>query len=133
MAREAILIADDDKAVVMLVSELLRKNGFHVVPAYDSMQAMVGARQTKPRLVILDISMPGGSGMDVLKKLKTMSTTKQIPVLILTGNTDAKMKDLCMDLGAADYLAKPVDLPALLAAINGALGRPAAPPAPTTS
>ena len=133
MAREAVVVADDDKTVVLLVSEFLRKNGFHVIPAFDSMQAMVGVRQSKPKVVILDIGMPGGSGMDVMKKLKAMNTTSQIPVLILTGNTDPKMKEQCLGLGADDYLSKPVDLPVLLSAVNRALGRPDTPPAPTSS
>ncbi|HEX7938818.1 MAG TPA: response regulator, partial [Gemmatimonadaceae bacterium] len=57
MAKETVLIADDDKTVVMLVAEFLRKSGFHVVPAFDSMQAMVGVRQAKPKVVVLDIAM----------------------------------------------------------------------------
>ena len=116
----------------MLVTEVLRKNGFHVIPAFDSMQAMVGVRQSKPKLIVLDIAMPGGSGMDVLKKLKAMNTTSQVQILILTGTTDPKVKEQCLSLGATDYLTKPVDLAAQLAAVNRAMGRsdtPEAPPA----
>ena len=128
-AKETVVVADDDKVVVALVAEFLRKNGFHVVPAFDSMQAMVGVRQAKPRAVVLDIAMPGGNGMDVLKKLKTMNTTTQIPVIILTGNTDPRTKDEALGLGADDYLTKPVDLPALLVALCRAVGRPEPPAA----
>lgn len=129
MAKETVLIADDDKTVVMLVAEFLRKNGFHVVPAFDSMQAMVGVRQAKPRVVVLDIAMPGGGGMDVLKKLKSMTTTTQIPIIILTGSKDATLRDDAFNLGANEFLTKPVDLAALLSAINAALGRPDEPAA----
>lgn len=124
-----MLVADDDKTVVALLSEFLRKNNFHVVPAFDSMQAMVGVRQAKPKAVILDIGMPGGSGMDVLKKLKTMNTTSQIPVLILTGNTDPKVRQQAIELGADTFLSKPPNLPEILSALNAALGRPDSPPA----
>lgn len=129
MAKEAVVVADDDKTVVMLVAEFLRKNGFHVVPAFDSMQAMVGVRQAKPKAVILDIGMPGGTGVDVLKKLKTMNTTSQIPVIILTGSTDSAMKDQVMGMGADEFLTKPVDLDLLLKALNRVLGHPETPAA----
>ena len=124
MAKEAIVVADDDKAMVMLVSEFLRQKGFHVAPAFDAMQAMVGVRQASPKAVILDIGMPGGSGMDILKKLKSMTKTSKIPVLILTGSTDQKTKDEAMGLGADGFLTKPVDLNQLYDALLKALGRP---------
>jgi DNA-binding response OmpR family regulator len=128
-ARETILVADDDKTIVALVSEFLRKNGFHPVPAFDSMQAMVGVRQSKPKAVLLDIAMPGGNGVDILKKLKAMVTTTHIPVIIMTGSTDPTMRDQCMGLGADHFLTKPVNLPELLSALNAVLGRPDTPPA----
>ena len=130
VAKEPIVVADDDKVVVSLISEFLRKKGFTVFPAFDSMQAMLGARQARPKAVILDIAMPGGSGMDVLRKLKTMNTTSQIPVLILTGSTDPHMKEEALGHGADEFLTKPVDLNALYAALLRALGRPPEPEVP---
>lgn len=79
--------------------------------------------------MILDIGMPGGTGVDVLKKLKTMNTTSQIPVIILTGSTDPAMKDQVMGMGADDFLTKPVHLDQLLRSLNRALGHPEAPAA----
>jgi DNA-binding response OmpR family regulator len=123
-AREPIVVADDDRVVVTLVTEFLRKKGFTVFPAFDSMQAMLMARQNKPKAVILDVAMPGGSGMDVLKKLKMSNQTTQIPIIILTGSTDPAMRDAAMGLGAEEFLSKPVDLKVLHAAVLRALGRP---------
>jgi CheY-like chemotaxis protein len=128
-AKEPVLVADDDKTVVALLAEFLRKNNYHVVPAFDSMQAMVGVRQTKPKAVILDIAMPGGNGLDILKKLKTMNTTTQIAVIILTGSTDPKIKDQCLAAGADAFLSKPPNLPELLTVLNAAVGRPDTPAA----
>jgi len=122
--KELILVADDDRTVVLLVSELLRKMGFQAMAAFDAMQVMQMMRQYSPRAVILDLGMPGGSGMDVLKRLKLMSKTSQIPVLILTGATDTKLPDEAKGLGADEFLTKPVDLNALRAALLRALGRP---------
>jgi DNA-binding response OmpR family regulator len=128
--KETIVVADDDHTVVLLVGELLRKKGFQAVAAYDAMQVMQMARQYNPRAVILDLGMPGGSGMDVLKKLKLMSTTKQIPVLILTGSLEPKVAKEARSLGACEFLTKPVDLKALYEALLRALGRPPEPDDP---
>ena len=125
-----IVVADDDRTVVALLTEFLRKKGFQVSPAFDSMQAMVGVRQVNPKAVILDIGMPGGSGMDVLKKLKTMNTTTQIPVLILTGASDPKLAYAARDLGADEFLTKPVHLPDVYDALLRMLGLPPDPAEP---
>lgn len=130
MNKGMIVVADDDKVIVTLVSEFLRKKGFRVFPAHDSMQAMVGVRQQNPKAVILDIGMPGGSGMDVLKKLKSMNTTSQIPVLILTGAIDPKMELTAKGLGADEFLMKPVNLHQLYDALARVLGLPPEPSEP---
>jgi DNA-binding response OmpR family regulator len=108
-----------------MVSEFLRKKGFNVVPAFDSMQAMMGVRNASPKAVILDVNMPGGGGIDVIKKLKSMTKTTQIPVLIMTASLDPKVADEVRDLGADEFLTKPVDLEKLHAALLRVLGRPA--------
>ena len=123
MPKDTIVVADDDRVIVALVADALRKAGFNVFPAFDSMQAMLGVRQN-PKLIILDVGMPGGSGMDVLKKLKAMNKHSQIPVIVLTGSTDQALRDQAMSAGAEEFLTKPVDLPALLAAVRRALGLP---------
>ncbi|MGB0033473.1 MAG: response regulator, partial [Candidatus Sulfotelmatobacter sp.] len=80
-----ILIADDSRLYVHLISGWIQDRGFEVVVASDAIQAFVMATQHRPDAVILDISMPGGSGIDVLKKLKLSTKTKHIPVLVVTG------------------------------------------------
>jgi CheY-like chemotaxis protein len=129
MAKDTILIADDDRTVVTMVAEFLRKKGFNVVVGFDSMQAMVGVRQASPKAVILDVNMPGGNGLDVLNKLKTMNKTTHIPVLILTGSLDPKVADQARTLGADEFLSKPVNLLHLHEALLRALGRPPEPAA----
>ena len=124
MPKDTIVVADDDRVIVALVADSLRKAGFNVFPAFDSMQAMLGARQHNPKAIILDVGMPGGSGMDVLKKLKAMNKLSQIPIIVLTGATDPAVRDQAMAAGAEDFLTKPVDLPALLSAVRKALGLP---------
>jgi CheY-like chemotaxis protein len=104
-----ILIADDSRLHVHLISGWLQDRGIAVVVASDSIQAFVMATQHRPDAVILDISMPGGSGIDVLKKLKLSTKTKHIPVLVVTGNAGKEMRSLVKRLGAEDLLEKPLD------------------------
>jgi DNA-binding response OmpR family regulator len=116
--KDTIVVADDDKVVVTLLGDFLRKKGFNVFVAFDSMQAMMGLRNG-PKAVILDVGMPGGTGLEVLRKMKSMNKTSHIPVIILTASTDPKIADEARELGAEEFLTKPVDL----AAVNGAVRR----------
>jgi CheY-like chemotaxis protein len=75
--------------------------------------------QHLPDAVILDISMPGGSGIDVLKKLKLSTKTKHIPVLVVTGNAGNEMRSLVKRLGAADLLEKPLDCAKFCTILSG--------------
>jgi CheY-like chemotaxis protein len=104
-----ILIADDSRVYLHLISGWLQDRSFEVVVASDAIQAFVMATQHQPDAVVLDISMPGGSGIDVLKKLKLSTRTKHIPVLVVTGNAGNEMRSLVKRLGAADLLEKPLD------------------------
>jgi CheY-like chemotaxis protein len=104
-----ILIADDSRVYVHLISGWLHDRGFKIILASDAIQAFVMSTKHRPDAVILDISMPGGSGIDVLKKLKLSTKTKHIPVLVITGNAGNEMRSLVKRLGAADLLEKPLD------------------------
>jgi CheY-like chemotaxis protein len=104
-----VLIADDSRLYVHLISGWLQDRGFEVIVASDAIQTLVMVTRCQPDAVILDISMPGGSGIDILKKLKLSTKTKHIPVLVVTGNAGNEMRNLVKRLGAADLLEKPPD------------------------
>jgi CheY-like chemotaxis protein len=104
-----ILIADDSRVYVHLISGWLKDRGFEVLVASDAIQAFVMATKHQPDVIILDISMPAGSGIDVLKKLKLSVKTRGVPVLVVTGNAGNEMRNLVKRLGAADLLEKPLD------------------------
>jgi CheY-like chemotaxis protein len=104
-----ILIADDSRVYVHLISGWLKDRGFEVLVASDAIQAFVMATKHRPDAIVLDISMPAGSGIDVLKKLKLSAKTQSIPVLVVTGNAGNEMRNLVKRLGAADLLEKPLE------------------------
>ena len=84
-----ILIADDDRVLVHWLSSHLRVRGFNVTVAFDAMQAGMVAVRTPPAAIILDINMPGGTGFEVLRRLKTSAKTNQVPVVVLSGSIDS--------------------------------------------
>lgn len=129
--RYTVLLADDDKVQTLMLSSQLRAKGFSVAAAYDATYAFMVAMKNPPDVVVLDIQMPGGTGRAVLERLQGSSKTMQIPVVVLSGLTDAKTVAEVMALGAFEFLPKPVDVDLLLATLNRALGvEPAPTPTP---
>jgi CheY-like chemotaxis protein len=108
-----ILIADDDKVWVELLSARLTAAGFRVEAAFDAMQALMYATKLIPDAIILDLRMPAGTGIQAIKKLKAHVKTNQIPVLVVSGATDPRLVEGLKALGAVDFLAKPVKVDAV--------------------
>lgn len=119
-----ILVADDDRVQTLMLSARLKDKGFKVTVAYDAIQAWMAAIKTQPDAIILDIQMPGGTGVAVLKQLKDSSKTCQIPVVVLSGSIDPNAASMVKELGADEFLGKPVDLDLLYRTLSGLLGQP---------
>jgi CheY-like chemotaxis protein len=118
----SVLVVDDDRVVSQLVAALLRQNGHKVFAAFDAIQGMMQAmRQPPVDAIVLDVNMPGGSGEETLRKLKTSTRTADIPVIILSGSIDAKGQDRVRSAGAAAVLSKPLVPAELLTALDEAL------------
>jgi CheY-like chemotaxis protein len=118
-----VLIADDEAETCAIVSAILRKAGYDTIVARDAMQTVSMAVQRMPDLVVLDVMMPAGTGVGALEKLKLSNRTSQIPVIVLSGVSDPVRIERVRQLGAFDFLPKPVEETALLAAVAGALDR----------
>jgi DNA-binding response OmpR family regulator len=121
-----LLIADDDRALSLLLSTRLRSMGWKVDVAHDAMQALMFAIRTSPDAIMLDIAMPGGTGIDALKKLKMSSKTTQIPVVVLSGSIEPKDEPNVIALGAAAFMRKPPDIDALNELLLKLVGAPSA-------
>jgi len=119
----AILVADDDRVVSKTICSLLQHNGYATASAFDSMQAlMMAVRAPHPDAIILDIAMPGGGGIETLRKLKASTRTAAIPVIVVSGSLEPSNAQVVQDLGAETFLQKPVDPQALLGAVVEAIG-----------
>lgn len=124
----AILIVDDDRAMVGMVAALLGGEGFDLITAYDGEAALRRHSDESPDLVILDRRLPLVSGDEVCRRIRVASDT---PILMLTGEKGSDERAKLLDLGADDYLEKPFGRNELLARVRALLRRSAGPPRST--
>jgi diguanylate cyclase len=120
-----ILIADDDPVTVQMLSGVLTERGFVVTVARDAMQAVMMAVRKPPDALILDIGMPGGTGFQVLERLKARAKTSSIPIMVLTALTDPALQARVLALGAKEFFTKPIVPEQLLQAVDRLLEPPA--------
>lgn len=121
-----ILIADDDPVTVQMLSGVLTGRGFAVSVARDAMQAVMMAVRKPPDGLILDIGMPGGTGFQVLERLKVGAKTSKVPIMVLTALTDPELQARVRALGAKEFFTKPILPEKLLEAVDRLLGDPLA-------
>ena len=112
-----IIVAEDDRMLSKMMCTILQEGGHISLPAYDSIQALMFAMRQPPDLVLLDINMPGGTGVGVLQKLKASSKTSFVPVVVISGSIDPALPAQVLALGATAFLAKPIEPDVLLKAV----------------
>jgi CheY-like chemotaxis protein len=127
-----ILVADDDAVHLHLVNTRLRAKGYDVVIARDAMQVLMVAMRSKPAAILLDVNMPGGTGLQALKQLKSSMMTNPIPIIVITANDDPKLPETMMKLGAEDFLRKPFNFDDLLRILARVTGQELGPAVPGT-
>jgi len=105
-----LMMVDDDPILVEVLGATLEEKGYaNFVATTDPLTAVAKVRELKPDLLFLDMVMPGRSGIDVLRELRADPAFADLPVIVLTASGDARLKLAALELGAADFLAKPVD------------------------
>jgi phosphate regulon transcriptional regulator PhoB len=118
-----VLIADDEKDIIDLVSYNLTREGFHVLAADDGLESLAMIKKTHPDIVILDWMMPEMDGLEVCRRLRQDPDTSRTPVIMLTARTETFDKVLGLEMGADDYLTKPFHIRELVARIHALLRR----------
>jgi DNA-binding response OmpR family regulator len=121
--RERILIADGDPLVRRFVGALLANNGYDVHLAEDGESALRSAVSLKPRLLLIDLVLPGKDGFEVLHALKGEPATARVPVMILSVKDREDDVVKALSLGAEDYVSRPFSTRELLARIRKILER----------
>jgi len=105
--KKRILVVDDERSIVRLLSLRLRSQNYDVLEAYDGVQCVDVACDKKPDLILLDIKMPNGSGIEAFENLRSKKTTRNIPVIFITAYPKPEVKELVLKMGAAGFVTKP--------------------------
>ena len=118
-----IVVADDDKDILDLVVFKLTQAGYDAVGVTDGVSALAAIEANPPRLAILDVMMPGLSGMDVLRKVRANEATKDLDIILLTARSRDSDVDAGFAIGASDYVVKPFSPRELVHRVNALLAR----------
>ncbi len=134
-SKARILVVDDDRPTVLIISSILKKHGYEVFTAYDGLNGLKKAREVKPDLIVLDIMMPLMNGYEVCRRLRRDPDTADLAVLILTSkgrmDEDVKVPKQFVfrvqdqlrgfDAGAVEFLTKPVKAKELVKRVKAVL------------
>ncbi|MBI3317946.1 MAG: response regulator [Candidatus Omnitrophica bacterium] len=113
-----ILVVDDERDIVEIISELLRGEGYSTLSAYDGEEALESIRRNRPQAVILDIKMPGMDGLQVIEKLKADPELKKTPIIVVTATqVISELRERFQQLQVNRWIAKPFEPEDLLAAV----------------
>ena len=126
---QKILVVEDEPDIRKLVQYNLTQERFSVLEAEDGEQALKLLQREKPNLVILDLMLPGLSGMELCKLLRQRSETAKLPILMLTAKAGEADRIVGLEMGADDYLAKPFSPREMVARVKAILRRSEAKPA----
>lgn len=121
MAGEAILIVEDNPASLKLIRVLLAAKGYEVRTATDAEEALEVLKTFRPRLVLMDIQLPGMDGLELTQRLKTDPATRDLVVVALTAYTMKGYEEKALRVGCDGYIPKPVDTQTLPGIVAGYL------------
>jgi two-component system sensor histidine kinase/response regulator len=118
MPAPKILVVDDQPINVQLLRRKLEREGLRVVVAYHGLEALKLVKQERPDLVLLDVMMPDMDGLEVCQRLQADEESRSIPVILITARTTKESKIEGLNVGAVDYITKPIDLDETLARVQ---------------
>ena len=123
MAREHVLVVDDERDILELVQYNLEKEGYRVTAVATGEDALAAARTKLPDIIVLDLMLPGVDGLEVCRRLQNDAATRGIPIVMLTAKGTEADVVAGLELGASDYVTKPFSPRVLTARIRAVLRR----------
>lgn len=118
-----ILIVDDQALMLRMIGLPLEQEGYTTVTAMSGAEALQKIQADRPDLVILDLMLPDTSGIDICRRIRQVPTLLDLPIIILSGQTDLSAKIQGLEAGADEYVTKPVDPKEMVARVRGLLAR----------
>lgn len=116
-----VLVIDDDATFTGFISAVLRAAGYAPLVAYDAMQGLMFAQRESPAVILLDVTMPAGGGIQLLQRLQKSPKAQGIPVIMITATKVAGLEADAKSKGAAGFLTKPVDKDVLIGLLQQVL------------
>lgn len=123
MAKQTILVVDDEKDLLDLIEYNLKKEGFNVLKAENGEEGIAVAKEKNPDLVLLDIMMPKMDGLQAVEEMRKDDQLKNIPIIFLTARSDEKTEVEGLNKGGDDYITKPISTTKLISRIKAVLRR----------
>ncbi len=118
-----ILIVEDERDILELVTHYLQKEGYRVLSATDGPAGLSAAQRERPDLIVLDLMLPGMDGLELCRKLRADTGRSLVPVIMLTAKAEETDRVVGLELGADDYLTKPFSPKELVARVKALLRR----------
>ena len=118
-----ILVVDDERDIVELISLSLQKEGFKTIPTYSGEEALEWMKSDTPDLVVLDLMLPGIQGLEVCRRIRSSPEYSDVPIIILSAKTGEMDRIIGLEIGADDYVTKPFSVRELISRIRVALRR----------
>jgi PleD family two-component response regulator len=116
-----ILVVDDSTTNVVLLEAILDEKGYRIETALNAKEAYAIIAQQSPDLILLDLLMPKISGFDFLTQIRSNESTKNTPVIVVSALTDEENVSKIMEMGAIDFIKKPIDLQYLVEKVESVL------------
>jgi len=123
LSKPLVLVVEDEAALATMLRYNLEKQGFRVEEAADGQEALTRIAETQPDLVLLDWMLPVMSGIEVCRQIRRRSSTRDLPVIMVTARTEDQDAVRGLNTGADDYITKPFSMDALLARMRALLRR----------
>ena len=118
MGKKKILVVDDSRTALFMVTTILRKERYELVTASDGEQALEMAASERPDLILMDVIMPRKTGFEACRELKGRADTRDIPIILVTTRGDGEHVEAGYSSGCNDYVTKPLNSVELLAKIR---------------
>jgi PAS domain S-box-containing protein len=121
VAPKSILLAEDNMANILTIGDYLETYGYQVTVAHDGIEALTKAEEIAPDLILMDIQMPGMNGLEAIAHLRAIARFGSTPIIALTALAMSGDRERCLQVGATEYMSKPVNLKMLAKTIESLL------------